>query len=379
MPCMIRGDRIQIVKLLVLLLMYYYTVSIIKSLRAIPPAVYLYILLGIFAVLGIASLLFTHAATPALSLEPENSTVTTPALAQNDPTASNGRAVKFAPNTQPPGSSMWIGAAQNIPNTSIPAFLASSSAMGPLTVRRTFTGAAASVPSSKPAAIAGDLAAGLLSFYSCKVNGGPAQILSGSEDANLRALFNSLPHDRPTWFTMWHEPENDINGGSFTAQQFRDMIAHIWDVKQSSPNAANIKVGYIAMDYWWRTGTTFASNGDQMLPPGGKYDYLAVDDYNVATTSGRTNAGTDPQFQNWYNWAKNKGKPLIVAEFGRKLNPNDPNARAKDLLDSETWLTNHGFNMFLYWNGSGAQGDWKLYSAPDLNAWRAISSRGTQL
>jgi len=312
-------------------------------------------------------------------------------MVKNDTSASGGKAIAFGSGTPPPPpptpsptpsppppppGAMWIGAAQNEPNTTLSAFTSTSNVMGPLRVRRSFSGSAPSVPSTEPALISGDAAAGISSFYSCKVNSGPAAIINGSQDANLRSLFNSMPKTRMTYFTMWHEPENDINSGSFTSAQFTQMIAHIWDVKQSTANASHIQVGYIAMDYWWRTGTSFQKNGDQMLPPSGKYDFLAVDDYNTATTSGRTNAGTDPQFQNWYSWAKNKGKPLYVTEFGRKPDPNDPNARAKDLLDSESWLKSHGFGMFLYWNGSGAQGDWKLYSSQDIGAWKAIASRG---
>jgi hypothetical protein len=337
----------------------------------------LIVVLGIFVLAGLTYLLISHAATASISVEPETGSVTTPAKLHPDTSASQGNAVQFGPAPQPPTTGgMWIGAAQNEPNTTLASFIATSDSMGPLRVRRSFNSSAPNVPSSQPALIAGDAAAGISSFYSCKVNGGPAAINNGSQDANLRALFNSFPKNRMTYFTMWHEPENDINGGSFTSAQFAQMIAHIWDIKQSTSNAANIQVGYIAMDYWWRTGTTFQKNGDQILPPNGKFDFLAVDDYNTATTSGRTNAGTDPAFQNWYNWAKGKGKPLYVTEFGRKIDPNDPQARANDLLASETWLKSHGFGMFLYWNGSGAQGDWKLTDAPSQAAWKAIASRG---
>ena len=84
------------------------------------------------------------------------------------------------------------------------------------------------------------------------------------------------------------------------------------------------------------------------------------------------------QFQRWYGWAKDKGKPLAVVEFGRMENPKDPAARAKDLLASEAWLRDKNFFMFLYWDGMGKDNlDWSLTNNADTrNAMRTISSHG---
>lgn len=49
-----------------------------------------------FGLVGIATMAFTHAATPVLSFEPEAKTITNPASVITDQTASNGKAVKFA-------------------------------------------------------------------------------------------------------------------------------------------------------------------------------------------------------------------------------------------------------------------------------------------
>jgi len=112
----------------------------------------------------------------------------------------------------------------------------------------------------------------------------------------------------------------------------------------------------------------------------GKANFIGVDNYNTATTSGRTNEGNDRQFQRWFNWAKTKGKPLAVVEFGRLENPNDANARANELLNSETFVRNNNFFMFLYWHGYDEpnQGgvNWGISSGASQNAMRAISSRG---
>ena len=49
----------------------------------------------------------------------------------------------------------------------------------------------------------------------------PADVLSGKHDAYLSQWFASAPKNRDIWWTYWHEPEDDVEDGNFTAQQWR--------------------------------------------------------------------------------------------------------------------------------------------------------------
>jgi hypothetical protein len=60
----------------------------------------LYIAVLIFVIVGAVLLLVSHAATLVVSVEPESGTVSNPAVAINDSTASNGGAVKFGATVQ---------------------------------------------------------------------------------------------------------------------------------------------------------------------------------------------------------------------------------------------------------------------------------------
>lgn len=53
------------------------------------------VFVSVFAVIGVLALIFTTAATPTASIQPENGTVTAPATAVSDVAASGGQAVKF--------------------------------------------------------------------------------------------------------------------------------------------------------------------------------------------------------------------------------------------------------------------------------------------
>ena len=264
-------------------------------------------------------------------------------------------------------STMWVGADVNKPEASASSWLAQSSKFGPWRVRRSFN---PGLPSNiSQSAAAKDAENDIISFLSVKpptIEG----VAKGDYDDSIRSLAASFPKDHTTYLTMYHEPENDMSGPTFVK-----LFQHFYHVAKTANS--HIQIGYVAMSYQWRPGSKSTKNADDWWVGASYTDFLGVDDYNDATTSGRTNAGNDPAFQRWYDWAKIKGKPLAVVEFGRLENPSDANARKNDLLASETYLRNSGFFMFLYWHATGTGGvDWRLSDGPTGDAMRTISSHG---
>jgi len=264
-------------------------------------------------------------------------------------------------------STMWVGADVNKPAATTAAWLDASKQFGPWRVRRSFN---PNLPDGiGKSAAADDAKNHLVSFLSVKpptIDG----VAKGTYDTTIRSLAASFPTDHTTYLTMYHEPENDMGGPTFVK-----LFRHFYQVaKAANPH---IQIGYVAMSYQWRPGSSSTKNPDDWWVGANYTDYLGVDDYNEATTSGRDNAGNAPDFQRWYGWAKTKNKPLAVVEFGRLENPNDANARGNDLLATETYLRNKGFFMFLYWDATGAKNiDWRLSDGPTGDAMRAIASRG---
>src|SRR3954470_20211879 len=53
----------------------------------------------------------------------------------------------------------------------------------------------------------------------------PGQVLNGSYDTKLKAFFAATP--RPTYWSYWHEPEDNIARGQFTAADYRAAWRHI--------------------------------------------------------------------------------------------------------------------------------------------------------
>jgi hypothetical protein len=266
-----------------------------------------------------------------------------------------------------PDHAMWIGAAVNRPDNNIGSFLSASSALGPWRIRRSFTPGLPTHINETDAKT--DVANNVITFHSVKpptISG----VAAGQYDTKLKSLAKSFPTDHTTYLTMYHEPENDMTGA-----QFVSMFRHFYKVvKAANPH---ILVGTVHMSYHWRPGSSTTQDPAAWWVGSAYTDFIGVDDYNEATKSGRTTVANDPQFQRWYSWAAAKDKPLAVVEFGRLENPSDSGACADDLLDTEAWLKDHGFFMFLYWNAIGDKNiDWRLKNSATKEAMRDIAERG---
>ena len=79
--------------------------------------------------------------------------------------------------------------------------------------------------------------------------------------------------------------------------------------------------------------------------------------------------------------SRNLGPWTVRRSFSPRLpssiaDSKDPSARGRELLQTESHLRSNGFHMFLYWHGTGAQGDWRITPGASADAMRAISSRG---
>lgn len=296
--------------------------------------------------------------------------------------------VDVAESALTPGT-LWIGGAVTEPDSKVDTWLAASRSIGPWRVRRSFN---KHLPDhiSKTSA-AEDAANNIITFASVKpptkgsIEYDAKGVADGDYDDEIRRLAASFPKDHTTYLTMYHEPEENLTGAQFVAM-FRRFYKV---VKAANPK---IKVGTVHMSYQWRPSS------DPNLPTrdqdswwvGPEYtDFLGVDDYNNAIDDSdgirdevRTSAKTDKSFQRWYQWAKQKGKPLAVVEFGRYDNKAKPEDMVKDLLDTEQYLRDEGFFLFMYWHGKSSANsrgeiwDYRLSTSASKDAMKKISARG---
>jgi hypothetical protein len=133
----------------------------------------------------------------------------------------------------------------------------------------------------------------------------PAQVLDGSHDAQLAAFFAATP--RLTYWSYWHEPEDDIERGAFTAAAYRAAWTHIAVIARASGKplrATLILMGWSTTRASGRTWTDYYPGANVIDVLG--WDCYAVGPHNTPETVYGT--ALDASLQ--------AGKPWAIAETG---------------------------------------------------------------
>lgn len=270
-------------------------------------------------------------------------------------------------------SCLAVGAAVGGGETNVTRFVHTEREIGPLTIRRSFD---PSLPSSfASSAAAGDQAAGVHSFVSWKPPlGDHAGAAAGKYDQQIAAWARSVPRTG-VFATAWHEPENDM-----TADQYVAFERHVYSVvKAANPT---IRFGPVYMAYWWDPSQPRHYVGDpKAWWPGNAYaDFAGLDWYGPNPTP----MTTSPSFGQWYRTMSATGVPLYITEYGQGVrkpgaadDPSQDAARAQAIRTDAVWIHAHPrIRMWLYWQSTGAQGDWRLQDPVSREAWRAVAESG---
>lgn len=113
----------------------------------------------------------------------------------------------------------------------------------------------------------------------------PQSVIAGTHDAKITAWFNSIPVNRRVWWSFYHEPEENIEAGTFTATQYRDAWSHILDL---APVRDTLRGVVILMNYS-NYKTSRKDNIAQYITTNSKLHGLFWDSYltgNTKTISG---------------------------------------------------------------------------------------------
>ena len=267
----------------------------------------------------------------------------------------------------------YVVSADPSPGPALREFAAIDREMGPLTMRRSFD---RSLPSSfQTSAAGGDAAAGLRSFVSWKPPRGDVRgTVAGRYDDEIATWARSVPRTG-VFATSYHEPENDMTAAEFVALQ-RHLYAV---VKSANPT---IRWGPVYMAYWWDPGSPSHWVGDPEAwwPGDDAADFAGIDWYSPdprPMTESRS-------FLTWYEAMEPTGVPLYVAEYGQyavapgqRSDPVKEQARADAIRADAAWIADHPrIRMWIYWQGIGAQGDWRIRDRDGRQAWREVAAAG---
>src|SRR4051812_17579472 len=270
-------------------------------------------------------------------------------------------------------SCLAVGAAVSGGETDVERFPRLRGQLGPMTIRRSFD---PTLPSSfAHSAAADDEAAGLRSFVSWKPpNGDHAGAAAGRYDRQIAAWARSVPRTG-VFATAWHEPENNM-----TADQYVAFERHVYTVvKAANPT---IHFGPVYMAYWWDSSAPshYVKNPKAWWPGDGYADFAGLDWYGADPTPMTTSAN----FALWYRTMEPTGVPLYITEYGQGVqkpgagpDPDREAARVRAMKADAAWIAGHPrIRMWLYWQATGAQGDWRLRDVASQEEWRTIAETG---
>lgn len=232
--------------------------------------------------------------------------------------------------------------------------------------------------------------------YDYTFNLPPAAVASGQDDVQLRTFIASTPADRPFYLTNYHEPEQEIESGLFTASQFRASEAHLAGLvhEQNLLDGGQRKVSLVLMvstftGFKQRNPATYwptASDCVATVSPCDMLDLVSVDAYATPHATGTTGVPTGyTDGLKWksasallapaYKWAVANSTPWAISELGYLEDVNNSSRKATELTNAVSYAKTNGALFVEYWDSRGSRADWELrYANPPVPSTSASSN-----
>jgi hypothetical protein len=198
----------------------------------------------------------------------------------------------------------------------------------------------------------------------------PRRVSSGALDATLTGWFGTAPTDREIYWSYFHEPEDQIAAGAFTAADYRAAWAHVAKLARASGNS-HLHATLILMAWTLnpKSGRTFAD----YYPGSDVVDVLGWDAYALAADAAR-GTYTDPAtvFGPAVSVSQTTGKPFGFAEWGSVQAAGDAGARrAAWITASAGYQRTYGALWSTYFD-SPVGAEYRLLDAPGIAAFRRL-------
>lgn len=206
----------------------------------------------------------------------------------------------------------------------------------------------------------------------------PKNIVDGSNDKVLTDFFNNFPSGYKIWWSYFHEPEDNIKDGKFTAAEYRQAFEYIIAL-QKKLNKSNLIPTLTLMSYTLKPESK--RNWKDYVPKG--IECFAWDGYY----RGSGELKVDDIFAKARQISIETGIPWAVAETG--VNRNERSGRVEDAKEmpievraklltmlAEDLSTVKPLPQFVsYFNSKGPndpkKSDWPIYEDPYLvKAWK---------
>ncbi|MGH8882177.1 MAG: hypothetical protein ACRD0P_33320 [Stackebrandtia sp.] len=198
----------------------------------------------------------------------------------------------------------------------------------------------------------------------------PVAVLAGTHDDFLRTWFQTAPSDQEIFWTYFHEPENDVDAGAFTAEQFRRAWIHIASLARP---AGHPRLHATVILMGWSVDPASGRDWLDYYPGREHVDVLGWDLYNSSWRNGRYK---DPEelFTRVVDTSRTANIPFGIAETGSPLVAGDDGRLRADWLRAlGTHLTQSGAVFIEYFDNdrrSNGGPDYRLRDPFGMAAWR---------
>lgn len=167
----------------------------------------------------------------------------------------------------------------------------------------------------------------------------PVEIISGTHDEHLMRWFDEAPTDRDIYWSYYHEPEDNIEDGHFTAADYREAWEHLTELADTVDNP-RLSATLILMGWTLEPGS--GRDWTDYFPGSDTIDVLAWDTYNDIHADPDRYRDPADLFEKSIQVNEEVGLPFAIAETGSDLVPGDDGTqRAQWLADITAYLTDN--------------------------------------
>ncbi|GAA0572198.1 CBM96 family carbohydrate-binding protein [Actinomadura livida] len=195
----------------------------------------------------------------------------------------------------------------------------------------------------------------------------PEDVLAGKHDAAMTRWFGTAPRDRDVYWVFYHEPEDNIAKGEFTAADYRAAWRHL---RGLADKAGNPRLHATLVLMSWSLEAESKRDWRDYYPGRDVIQVLGWDTYNLGWKKGRYDSPS-MMYDRVVALSKEEGLPFGVAETGSYLVGDDNGEkRAAWLHETNAYLKKHGALWVSYFDLDWETGDFRLLDAPSRKAWQ---------
>lgn len=195
----------------------------------------------------------------------------------------------------------------------------------------------------------------------------PRKVIAGDYDAKMTEWFETAPDDREVYWVYYHEPEDNIAAGEFTAADYRAAWRRLSDLADRADNP-RLKATLVLMS--WSLEPASKRNWRDYYPGRDVVDVLGWDTYNLAKSHYQS---PEEMYEKVVEVSRTEDLPFGVAETGSYLIPGDTGSkRAAWLRDMVRYLAKKDALWVAYFDLNWPSGDFRLLDSPSITAWRNV-------